>query len=44
MTFLFLQETINPGSKLKETNLIGWFCQISYVLDIANSTCSFPQV
>ena len=44
MTFLFPQETINPGSNLKETKLTGWFCQVSYVLDIANRTCSIPQV
>ena len=34
MTFLVTPETINPDSNLKETNLIGWFCQVSYVLDI----------
>ena len=44
MTFLSPPETINPGSNLKETNLIGWFCQVSYVLDIANRTCFILQV
>ena len=44
MTFLFLPETINPGSNLEETYLISWFCQVSDVLDIANRTCSIPQV
>ena len=43
MALLFPTETINLDIYLNETNCDGWFCQVPYVLDIANRTYSIPQ-